>query len=475
MTVLTSLQRILLATKLDGNLMICELAKRILNERSNCRPRYFQVITRWWQSDSSRTKQEFLQKHINPTDAEVLLLKQRFANARQLVDTLYRPIAEADEVKVPLLQHFSQMNGQLWKARLQFLWPIKMRVTAVHEDQATATENVYLLACCLLQDMGFIQVGENTNEPVPMVPNKLIEILESLQSIQASVHILPQRLETSSSIKITNSLKNTNDKNKWVATMDVSWPEPFSVSATAKSLDLAYYQLYLLSCMKFKTLGYLSRENTLMPGVLMRLNRDVPKRLTSAKNQREEFNPDYEMYVDASRVGFGAYLLTKEDRIHWLSDPWSLHKRDDTSTSDSNLDEFYALVTACFTWKHKFIDKKVLCFSDNQFTVNLVNSGLYVTMQKTTKLAKYEKLYQLLEDMCSTYNIKMQAIHVHRIDNVAADHLSRCQVSQFKKYIPMATDKAKKTKKLHFLQPFVQNDKLKSDSNDDDDNGEKKS
>lgn len=178
----------------------------------------------------------------------------------------------------------------------------------------------------------------------------------------------------------------------------------------------------------------------------------------SANITREAFQPDFEIYVDASQVGFGAYLLTKEDsKVRWLADPWPSHfnTTDILPVFESTFFEFYALVSACYTWKHKFVGKKLLCWSDNTYAVTLVNKGLYLIPEK--KVKKYQKLYKIIYDMCQKYDITLTALHVHRIDNVAADLLSRSRVEEFREIIPQANEKSKKTKKLLFCHPLTEN------------------
>ena len=167
----------------------------------------------------------------------------------------------------------------------------------------------------------------------------------------------------------------------------------------------------------------------------------------------ENFNPDFEIYVDASKVGLGAYLLTNdEDTVRWISDVWSnnLHFNP---LYNSSVAEFYALVTAIFTWKYKFKNKKVLCYSDNIDAVSIVNNGLYLMKEKSLYHTTYKALYDVLTAACKTNNISLFARHVCRMDNVAADLLSRNNVEKFRKIVPTARDIPKKAKNLHFCKP----------------------
>lgn len=194
-------------------------------------------------------------------------------------------------------------------------------------------------------------------------------------------------------------------------------------------------------------------------------------------------DPDYEIFVDASAVGMGAYLISKdEERIRWISDRWIQSRIKFDPRSDSNLCEFYALVTALYTWKHKFVDKKVLCYCDNLFVINAINSGVY-TPKVSRRSRSYESLFMLAMKVCHKYNITVVGVHVPRLKNIAADLLSRCDVDSFKKIVPTAYENPKKSKKLWFCSfnsHLEEKDKKehleekdqkenKKDGNDDDD------
>ena len=167
--------------------------------------------------------------------------------------------------------------------------------------------------------------------------------------------------------------------------------------------------------------------------------------------QLEDLHPDAEIYVDASRQGLGAYLLTSDDEtIRWISEPWSETVYFDP-VKYSAFAEFYALVTAIYTWKHKFVGKKVLCYSDCQNAVHLVNNGLYVVKKKRDPCT--EKLFLTLMSTCEKNKISLFAKHVKRVNNIPADLLSRSEVKSFQEIVPKAFRIPKKTKKLDFCKP----------------------
>lgn len=201
----------------------------------------------------------------------------------------------------------------------------------------------------------------------------------------------------------------------------------------------------------FQRLGFLDSANHLKQRTVFRV-----KCSRAEEYKLEDFQPDAEIYVDASRVGMGAYLLTSEDdTIRWISDLWTDKLYFDPH-SNSTVAEFYALVTALYTWKHKFKDKKVLCYSDSLNTVNYVNNGLYLIRDARGQRrsdARLEKLFKTLSHTCSKNNITLYARHVHRVHNTAADLLSRNCVKSFQEIVPTAFHLPKKTKKLEFCKP----------------------
>ena len=170
----------------------------------------------------------------------------------------------------------------------------------------------------------------------------------------------------------------------------------------------------------------------------------------------DDLHPDAEIYVDASKHGLGAYLLTSEDdTIRWISDRWT-NKTYFDPIKYTTIAEFYALVTAIYTWKHKFLGKKVLCYSDCLSAVHLVNNGLYVVRNNRTNRRidpRNEKLFKTLINTCEKYDITLFARHVNRVNNVPADLLSRSDVKSFQEIVPTAFHIPKKSKKLDFCKP----------------------
>ena len=221
----------------------------------------------------------------------------------------------------------------------------------------------------------------------------------------------------------------------------------------------------------FQALGLLAHNNQLAESRLPAISRRIRTQAATnfANLSREQFDPHYEIYSDASAFGFGAYLLKKdESRVHWLASTWTEHfphgpelcpcqKSSDAGKEawgaiqmDSTFCELYSVVSACYTWKHKFMGKRVLVWTDNQGVVQLVNGGV----QGINKQKRWGKLFQILSSTCRKYSIELQANHVQREENVAADFLSRRKLAAFKQAVPEAAPSQKKTKKLLFWNPL---------------------
>ena len=199
---------------------------------------------------------------------------------------------------------------------------------------------------------------------------------------------------------------------------------------------------------------------------------DWPMRLASQHVDHKDiktFEPDFMLFTDASVLGFGAYFLN-EDHIkeRWISELWSKEHIRQLSTHmderyvDSSLGEFYAAVSAIYTWKSKFSGKKVLLHSDNQLNVLLVNmlsqspGTFYVNNQKRNVVRKlrYLKMFQILKQILYSENITVKACHISSEENYAADCLSLGRVDLFKRLYPNSFPKSKKTKNLLFAAPL---------------------
>ena len=56
---------------------------------------------------------------------------------------------------------------------------------------------------------------------------------------------------------------------------------------------------------------------------------------------------------------------------------------------------------------------------------------------------------------CLKYNIDLRAQHIYRLDNIAADRLSKHDIETFIEMFPNAAIKSKKSKKMLFFLPLT--------------------
>ena len=113
------------------------------------------------------------------------------------------------------------------------------------------------------------------------------------------------------------------------------------------------------------------------------------------RSQQRALAPDFEVYVDASNRGYGAYLLARGDRcdgsVRWIQETWTEEVRDQYLLQSTFL-EFYGILETVYTWKKKFEGCNVLCWSDNKQAVNFINDGLLVRADKGRILLKLFKV-----------------------------------------------------------------------------------
>ncbi|XP_076468881.1 uncharacterized protein LOC143299507 isoform X2 [Babylonia areolata] len=381
-----------------------------------------------------------------------------------------------------------KLGGRYWRAKLQLDWPSKVSVSAVHPLITTAEENVYLLACDLLKNIGLVYQPYK-GIMLPVSQDHILKILTTLHSSTCHPfsNTLPQFHITTQPTHITSNkgpssssswdqtrwkTEKAGKRNRlWCTDVSASWPYPFDISSFGPTSHASKYSAALHTSIKLKALGLLSSDNCLalsrLPSIAHRQRFHV---------SREQFNPHYEIYSDASASGFGAYLLKKDDHhVHWLANKWSEHFPDcpriiprrkpqlqygeeaaagvggsGSVQLESTFCELYSVVTACFTWKHKFVGKRVLVWTDNMAIVHMLNGGLHGEAGQQ----RWGKLFDILASTSRKYSIELRASHVHRSQNTAADLLSRCHLSAFKAAVPEATPCQKKTKKLLFWNPL---------------------
>lgn len=413
-----------------------------------------------------------------PSRREVEYLKELYPNPKCLIHDLLQPLVHSGVTVTPQVVVTPRLGGRFFRAKLQLHWPSKVTVSAVDSSVAGAEKNAYLLACDLLKNMGLLY-QLTSGSMMPISQDYILKILHTLHSSYCHPFSLsqPEFTFTTTPTHHTPSSQNalfmddglmglktgTWPKQLWRTKVAASWPYCFDIISLGPSCDVSKYVAALHTSIKLKALGLLSSTNHL---VLSRLPVISSQQKAAAAMSAQHFDPHYEIYSDASALGFGAYLMKKDDnRIHWLANAWSEHFPDcprintrqqakATAGSsvylESTFCELYAVVTACFTWKHKFVEKRILVWTDSQAVVNMLNWGLH----GESKVNRWGKLLTILVDTCQKYSIKLQARHIHRSENIAADLLSRCQLSAFREAVPDAAPSQKKTKKLLFWNPL---------------------
>lgn len=77
-------------------------------------------------------------------------MKQCYPKPQQLVSDVYKPIIEPERIKAPNFYLDKTFGNNIYKGRLELLWPHTIRVTSSQISEEKAKEGVYLLACSLL-------------------------------------------------------------------------------------------------------------------------------------------------------------------------------------------------------------------------------------------------------------------------------------------------------------------------------------
>ncbi|GFO23224.1 hypothetical protein PoB_004972900 [Plakobranchus ocellatus] len=255
-------------------------------------------------------------------------------------------------------------------------------------------------------------------------------------------------------------------KAKWKCTVHVGWPFPFTVHAHSISLPGAQLLGYMKVVGKLKTLGLLSSCNSVLsPQVLARLMRmDLQshweKSIGSALDHtlQQKFAADAELFCDASFTGFGAYVVFKDsEKVRWLCESWEEHDKTFQGIIyprqwmfESTLAELYTTVTSIYSWKKRLRGKRLLCFSDSQATVGLINSYMEKPGKEEVCLCvnALDRLVASLQATCCTYSITLQAVWLDRNKNTLADKLSRRDTETFKNSMSHAACKKSRAKKL---------------------------
>lgn len=278
-------------------------------------------------------------------------------------------------------------------------------------------------------------------------------------------HLCMSKVQEQHSTDSLEVSKEEKVKAKWVCTVHVGWPFPFTVRVRGVSLPGAQMLGYMEVARKLKSQGLLTRCNSaLSPQVLGRLmlldlqahwEKSLNYKLTDTL--RQKFAADAELFCDASISGFGAYLVLQDSgKVSWLCETWQDHDNSflDIVYSkrwmfDSTLAEFYATVTSVYSWKKKLRGKRLLCFTDSQTTVGLINSFMANPVKEEYCFNTLDQLVKSLQTTCLSYSITLQAVWINRERNTLADLLSKKNTTMFCNTFQRAALLKTKAKKLN--------------------------
>ena len=137
---------------------------------------------------------------------------------------------------------------------------------------------------------------------------------------------------------------------------------------------------------------------------------------------------DMELYTDASStIGFGGYFGGK-----WFYSSWPTEIKNITNSKHSMaFFELYPIVVAAVLWGASWKTKKVLFWSDNMSTVEIIRKG-------RSKCLYIMKLMRKLTWCACTNNFFFSAKHVPGVQNDISDALSRFQIQRFRTLAPDA-------------------------------------
>ena len=125
-------------------------------------------------------------------------------------------------------------------------------------------------------------------------------------------------------------------------------------------------------------------------------------------------------YTDASKgVGIGGY----SDR-DWMHGEWDPQFMDKVDPSIAYL-ELYAVTIALTLWMHKYQNKGILIYCDNEGAVKIINSA-------TSKCKNCMVLVRRMTLLSMKLNIWVFAQHIRGVDNEKSDLLSRGKINVFK-------------------------------------------
>ena len=132
---------------------------------------------------------------------------------------------------------------------------------------------------------------------------------------------------------------------------------------------------------------------------------------------------ELDFYTDASRnfsLGMGGYCSQE-----WFSAPWDRSFMSQKQPSIEFL-ELFAVATGLLLWLHKFQNRRIVVFVDNQSIMNMLNNN-------SSGCRHCMSLIRLIVLESLIWNVRVFAKHVKSVDNGIADALSHFQWGRYKR------------------------------------------
>ena len=153
---------------------------------------------------------------------------------------------------------------------------------------------------------------------------------------------------------------------------------------------------------------------------------------------------DIHMYTDSSRnpkLGCGG---VNEDQ--WFMQQWNSEFIEKYMPSINYL-ELYAVTVAVVSWIHKYQNRRVNLFCDNESVVHMINNATS-SCKNCMVLISVIVLFGLFN------NIRVSAKHVSSADNIVSDCLSRLKIRQFNSITKNAYNVRNRTEIPQFMWPM---------------------
>ena len=135
--------------------------------------------------------------------------------------------------------------------------------------------------------------------------------------------------------------------------------------------------------------------------------------------------PDFELYTDASGLGFGGFFQSA-----WFCQEWG-PEHQHGPVSSIMWREMYPIAVAAQLWGPQWQTKKILLHCDNQAVATAWESG-------SCRNLEVMNLIRTTLRIAARYNFILLIRHISGIDNSIADALSRLQLSRFRSLAPSA-------------------------------------